>query len=232
MSGTSPRLGFELPEPSDQMKFGDMVLAKNYVRMDDTAGIRALTSGSRPGPGQRFKGQVIFETDTTRYVMWNGINWIPFLPAGSGTIRGYTVSSINGTTFNNVEKFIPDMTMTVNVLGAGIVHGILGSFDLSANTGVLFQYTVRIRIAPGPTVTTADPIIYTYNDMSIANVNVTNGSHMGRTEMFGTPWVPAIPGQHTIGVSIQTPAAGNVVEIGGTHVNSPCHRNMIVEMFL
>lgn len=230
MSGISPRIGFELPEPSDSMKFGDMVLAKNYVILDDSAGITSVTSATRPSPA--FKGQTIYETDTTKYMMYDGVTWVPFIPAGSGTIRGYTVSSVNGTTFNNVEKFIPDMTMTVNVLGAGIVHGILGSFDLSANTGVLFQYTVRIRIVPGNTVALTDPIVYSYTDMSIANVNVTNGSHMGRTEMFGTPWVPAIPGPHTIGVSIQTPAAGNVVEIGGTHVGSACHRNMIVEMFL
>lgn len=74
------KLGLSKPENGpgvDDIVDSD-VLAANFDLIDANIGTKTCTSSTRPDNGAngiRFTGQVIFETDTKAYGIWNGTAW-------------------------------------------------------------------------------------------------------------------------------------------------------------
>jgi hypothetical protein len=92
MGQTTSRLGLYLPgggstglitpdEPADIDKIND-----NMVKIDAAAGVRVVTSSTRPS--SPYSGLLIFETDTGFTRVWSGSEW---LGLGAENVRGITI---------------------------------------------------------------------------------------------------------------------------------------------
>lgn len=225
MSSTSPRLGFTLPSSTDSMAIGDLVLASNYKRIDDTIGITPVTSGTRPG--SPFQGQTIYETDTTKYMMWSGTAWVPFAVLGNGKLEGY--ASSNTASNHTAESMVAGMSVTFNAV-AGRTYAIIWSVDWAPTAGANMDVTVRLRYALGPTVTTAGTLLFSSRSQLFSNsATVVLGAHVGRSEPGAFGWTPGALGQVTVGLSGQSSVG--TITAGDVYFGSRCTRWMLVESY-
>ncbi len=100
MATSTARAGLRKPATSDNV---DVVLDlnNNLDKIDDNLGTFQCTSGTRPTGSNRFVGQLIFETDTTRTLRWDGTTWWII----AQDIWTHTTPSWTGLTLGNGSHF-------------------------------------------------------------------------------------------------------------------------------
>lgn len=155
MSSLTNRLGLIDPSQFDMMSIGDIQLSQNYQQIDTKIGITPCTSATRPAAPTT--GQMIYETDTTKYYIWDGTTWQRSGEQGVGTFIGSTVSS-GQQNFVGVETAMNNMALTFNAI-AGVRYGIIAHVNLSQ--GAADRPIVNFRVANGSTVTTAGTLLWT-----------------------------------------------------------------------
>jgi hypothetical protein len=71
------KLGLVKPTPGTAEPVNVLTqLDDNWDKIDSAMGNGIFTSVTNPTGGNRFNGQIIYETDTTLWKMWDGTNWI------------------------------------------------------------------------------------------------------------------------------------------------------------
>jgi hypothetical protein len=71
MATNTTRLGLIKPDLTDNVDIGD--INDNMDDIDDAVGAKVVTSTTRPAVP--FDGQLIFETDTNKTLVWDGVVW-------------------------------------------------------------------------------------------------------------------------------------------------------------
>jgi hypothetical protein len=100
----------KLVKPDGGDGYDTATAAANLQKIDDHPGIKVCSTAQRPGPADRWIGQVIFDTDEGGYLRWNGTIWTPFrgLTFGGRVVRSGGLSVPNDTDtyakFNVVER--------------------------------------------------------------------------------------------------------------------------------
>lgn len=228
MTTSSPRIGFTLPTGSDPMSKGDMLLAANYVRMDDVIGVTFVTNAAKLAIASPFQGQTVYVTDLMRYELWNGSAWVQFAAVGNGVIVGST-SGNTAFTSSGVEAMIPNTSVTFNAI-TGRTYAIIWSLEVAAGSGTVGDGYIRVRQASGGTVTTAGNLLYTQHLQLFADAAVAPlGTSFGRSEPGAIGWVSTVTGQVTIGLSAQM--ITNTWNFGQAYINGAPLRTVLVEQF-
>jgi hypothetical protein len=83
MATTLSRTGLVLPAGSEAADVS--IPNANMTKIDGWVGVFFCTSSTRPSTP--FTGQLIFETDTRLFSMYDGSAWIQFLAAGGATVH-------------------------------------------------------------------------------------------------------------------------------------------------
>lgn len=104
MATSTARLQLHKPDPPENVNVVQD-LNNNYDKLDDDAGLRVVTSGTRPA--SPYTGQVIYETDTFRKKFWNGTIWVDLTP--------FVVRKTGTETINNSDVFQDDNQLFFNV---------------------------------------------------------------------------------------------------------------------
>lgn len=91
MSSLTKRLNLIKPDGTDPFLLSDFT--NNFNTIDSHPGIFICTSTTRPSWGVSQNGQLIFETDTRRTLMWNGTSWHDVQLASAAWINGLNYSA-------------------------------------------------------------------------------------------------------------------------------------------
>lgn len=164
-------------------------------------GIDTCTSGAR-GTALR-TGQIKYETDTTRWIVWDGSAWQRFQWTTASSRTGCAIRRVATQTFTNGvaaniswdnETFDSDAFITVTSTTITIPAGLGGTYSLAIN--VAFTGSTFTRVALLPTIA--------------GTVHGTNG---GSTEPFlSFGWVGPLSAGNTITVqAIQTSGASQTL---------------------
>jgi hypothetical protein len=93
----------------------------NYLPNSRISQAGVCTSATRPV--SPYEGQVIYETDTDKVLLWNGSYWLQFRPATSYLS---TELSVTSTSYTNISNTTPSLTLTT---GTDVI------LSISTNTG-------------------------------------------------------------------------------------------------
>lgn len=191
---TTTRLGMNKPASSDIIDV-NTALDAQYTTLDDAAICQAYTSSTRPVTGL-FAGRLIYETDTGNIMKYSGSVWesiqnvrYPRGRVGFATNTGTTTALTFGQ-----EQVVLTTTFTAY---AGRQYAFYAGATSESVTGSDVAAYARVRVAAGPTVTTA-------NGTSIgtgaadANDNGVTGANVWWN--YHCTWTSNITGQVTAGL--------------------------------
>jgi hypothetical protein len=164
-------------------------------------GIQTCTSGAR-GTALR-SGQIKYETDTSRFIVWNGVAWNRFQWTNTSSRTGCALRRVANQTYANgvaaniswdtgdfdSDTFVPGVATTVVIpTGQG------GIYSLTLN--VVFSSATFTRIALLPTI-----------------AGTVHGTNAGANENFlSFGWVGPLSAGNTITVSaVQTSGASRTL---------------------
>ena len=164
-------------------------------------GIDTCTSGAR-GTALR-TGQIKYETDTARWIVWNGSAWQRFQWTNSASRTGLAARRVATQTFTNgvaaniswdTEDFDSDAFTTVPSATITIPSGQAGIYSLTVNA--VFSGTSFTRVALLPTI-----------------AGIVYGTHGGTTEPYlSFGWVGPLTATNTITIqAIQTSGASQTL---------------------
>lgn len=127
-------------------------------------GITNASNGFRPGvctsttrPTTPFEGQMIYETDTDKVLVYNGSawrysttpqttepgvwqDWTPTVTSSSGTLTTVTVNKARYTQFQKTVTAIIDFTITTIGTGSGVPKFTLPVTSITTNALVMGSY--------------------------------------------------------------------------------------------
>lgn len=113
-------------------------LNDNFDKIDDAVGAFVCTSSTRPGTP--WDGQIIFETDTNTFKVWNGSAWV------TSTITE-SVTLTNAVTLSNKTLTSPQETTTVSATAAtGTINfDTVTQADLYYTSSASANFTLNFR---------------------------------------------------------------------------------------
>lgn len=164
MGTKTPKLGLEKSTESEIVDINE--LNDNFDRLDAQAGTRVVTSTTRPAVP--WVGQIIFETDTKKIMLWAGSGWIYVgggayaMAAGIAVITTAASPSGSVTATFPVGRFsvIPIVTVsrssgsgakmipyTTNVRAEDVLVGLY-SGDSTVVTGTFSVHWIAVQMTP------------------------------------------------------------------------------------
>lgn len=154
---------------------GDVVTAADLNGFVRDQWITICTSGTRPTTSQ--EGRTIYETDTDRYLTWNGTTWAIVVPAAWST---WTTTWTNLTVGNG--SFVGRVRTT--------------SYDLTLQGVLYFGTTTSVTGGIGFTVPNA-PVVEC--SLQCAAFNSASSNGWTGTATFSTSTVTSILGPNAVG---------------------------------
>ncbi len=168
----------------------------NMNKLDDNMVLYLATSGSRPS--SPFDGMMIYETDTTSIMLWNGTEWESYGNNNSGKGRnGYVTSTTNGATLTSAsaETLYISTTFTREANRRYLVE-VSFYVECTATTAAPGGAQVRVRWAAGASVTTAGTSMGEFTVFAPLGTGVNNTEHYYAA--FELP--PSGSGTHCVGI--------------------------------
>jgi hypothetical protein len=153
MATTTTRLGLTKPDFVDVVDISE--LNSNADDIDAAVGAAVVTSSTRPGTP--WSGQLIYETDTERTLVWDGTVWEPVSSVAPGSITATELASNAVTTVKilnanvtraklatNLAAFTKSTTFTVsNATQGDFVHTSGSTFTVpSLGNNTIVKVTV------------------------------------------------------------------------------------------
>jgi hypothetical protein len=156
MSTLTTRLGLLKPAGSDPFLRTDF--NTTWDTLDNHPGVFVCTSGSRPSWGVDQDGLLIFETDTSRLMQWDGDSWEYVRQHGNGyeSFASFNDAMAPNSTINNkalgdITTTTPGSLMWVVVSNLVCIQGDvqsatmrfqIGGVDVHAGSGSLTRWAI------------------------------------------------------------------------------------------
>jgi hypothetical protein len=186
MATNTTRLGLIKPDYVDDVDIAD--INSNMDDIDSAVGATICTSTTRPG--SPFTGQLIFETNTDKFLVWTGSVWEESV-GGAEALNDLTDVTITGSTADRVLRYngsawvngqvvtndITDANVTSVKLGAGTVLQVQQAFFnqiASTQSGTYVDVEVSGTTYLSVTIT---PVRTNSKFLVIANVLATNNDN-------------------------------------------------------
>lgn len=162
MATNTARAGLRKPAVGDNIDV-TLDLNNNWDKVDANLGAFQCTSGTRPTGSDRFTGQIIYESDTTRQFMWNGTEWMYMTESvwthHTPTYTGFTLG--NGSHFGKYQR-----------LGKTVIYQ--GRFFMGSTSSVAGVFNLGL-----PVVSTA--LFEGQNIGTFACIDASGGTGAART---------------------------------------------------
>jgi hypothetical protein len=143
MATNTTRLGLIKPDYVDDVDIAD--INSNMDDIDSAVGATICTSTTRPGTP--FTGQLIFETNTDKFLVWTGSVWEESV-GGAEALNDLTDVTITGSTANRVLRYngsawvngqvvtndITDANVTSEKLGPGTILQVVSTTKTDVQT--------------------------------------------------------------------------------------------------
>lgn len=190
-------------------------------------GISNLSTGLRPGvctsttrPSTPFEGQMIYETDTNRVLVYEGAAWVMI----ADTDTPPALQLISAVTFNNEASKVVDNVFSADYTNYKVVVELYGSsnsnivfFRLINETGTerttnYYASAWGVDYASGPTTLYSSGARSTDMPIGYAS-NTSNGQPLVADLLIGNPWST---GTRTALAGPQTGLNDGVVFLGGS----------------
>lgn len=106
MATNTSKIGLQKDDPNDT--YNVIVVNQNLDRLDAAIGLKVVTSTTRPTTA-RFPGMEIYETDTGRYLYWDGTAW----QNTASSMRVVTSTTRPSNPYTGLEIFETDTARTL-----------------------------------------------------------------------------------------------------------------------
>lgn len=151
MATTLTRTGLVLPAGTE---FADVAIGNaNMTKIDGWVGVFFCTSSTRPATP--FTGQLIFETDTRLFSMYDGSAWIQFLAAGGATVHeveyNQTVAQSIPSGTDTPLNFDSAILTSVDITRATATGGSIANGKMTLNRAGLWAIDVGMRMVSAST---------------------------------------------------------------------------------
>lgn len=166
----------------------------NFDDIDAAVGVVICTSSTRPGTP--WTGQIVYETDTNSFQVWNGTAW------ASATFVE-SVTPTNTVTFTNKTLTSPHETTTVTGTAATgtIAYNTVTQSDLYYTSSATGNFTLNFRGDSGVTLTSLMNVGDTITTV-FRNTNGSTAYYLTGVSVDGTSVTPKWQGG-------TAPSAGN-----------------------
>lgn len=168
----------------------------NMSLLDDNMVLYLATSGSRPS--SPFQGMMIYETDTTNIMLWDGTEWESLGNNNSGKGRvAYVSSTTSGTTLTSAsaETLYISVSFSRDTDRKYLVE--TGFYtECTATTAPPGGAQARVRYAAGASVTTAGTLLGSFTVFNPLGTGTANAEHF--YSAFEIPGGGS--GTHTVGL--------------------------------
>lgn len=195
MSTTTPRLQLKRPDGPDPFKRQDFL--DNWNKLDAAPGVHVCTSSSRPAWGAAQAGRTILETDTRRFVIWDGTDWREQLAA----VPAWVASPFVGTYLSQGATGLYSVgTITTSRPGTLLISAgaDLASVDTSKQSATIRAY-VNGSVADG-------------SGLSTVQWTGSNNDNSGSDIRHGTAnaYKVVAPGSYTVAVQVSVGTSSNL----------------------
>lgn len=195
MSTTSPRMGIKIPDGSDPFLRTDFV--QNWDTIDNYPGAYICTSVTRPSWTSAQAGMCIAETDTRRFLMWNGTSFHEMLTGPAvwwGSLRsGVQIGNRTSLTF---------IVGTFTVNRPGTIFGITTT-EIGLPGNGYIDGNIRVLI-DGANANFDGPFYGEYFESNWNNTGTTPALNQFGTTITSLGVRDVSPGTHTIGIQVDT----------------------------
>lgn len=194
----------------------------NMDIIDLNINLRIATSAGRPATP--FTGQLVYETDTTNIMLWNGSSWQNYGSNNSAQgKKGKTESVAVGTTLTSASA----ETLYISVTFAAKSDRnywieTTGHIECTATTAAPGQAQVRTRWAAGGSVANTDTLF----GSASTNVECVRGTGSANGQRFYNLYelpaaTHATTGNITVGLFLRVPNANDSMRFSGS-ATTPC----------
>lgn len=216
MATTTTRLGLSKPASTDLVDIA--VLNGNFDKTDAAAGAFVCTSTTRPSTP--YSGQIIYETDTSRSLIWNSAmsTWLTLVPGSTVCTSSSRPSSpVAGQVIYETD------TKLTYVYASGSWAPVLNDKGLSQYTSIkVADAAARDALFTSPT---AGDMVSRADNKSIEQYD---GTSWKIVHLPPTAYVPTITGATRLSGSLYYSVSGHTLFISGKIVVSAVSGNVVI----